>query len=294
MSAGRLDWWVGVAPAEGEIDCGGAPHRLRWIDGQLHALDHVDPDADRALIALGGERPACLQILDAWAEHSATPELVTLGRRPGEQGLGLAAVQVRSLHSVAALPGAARVAGLAARRLEARARRLDALTRLLALPAPFIDRLVLSVMAAAAQRWDDEGFRADHGLRFGAALSARATPALRRFGDRLAAGPVDTGVSPARPGYGAPVVAARLEPGQPLVVSADLPLRWLSDVWGRGLSEPDGEFVLDVVSGAADGSTFEVFVAEWEPAGPVTWEAAPIPATVTLDGEGIRRVRRHW
>lgn len=293
MSAGGLDWWVGVAPAEGEIDCDGATHRLRWADGGLHALDHADPEADRALVALGGERPACLQILDAWAQHSATPELVTLGRRPGEQGLGLAPVQVRSLYPVT-VSRTGRISRLAAQRLEARARRLDALSRLLALPAPFIDRLVLSVIASAAQRWDDEEFRADHGLRFGAALSARATPALRRFGDRLAVGPADTGVSPARPGYGEPVVAARLEPGQPLVVSADLPLRWLSDVWGRGLSEPDGEFVLDVVSGAPDGSTFEVLVAEWEPAGPITWEAAPIPATVTLDADGIRRVRRHW
>jgi hypothetical protein len=71
-------------------------------------------------------------------------------------------------------------------------------------------------------------------------------------------------------------------------------VRWLTNVWGRGLSEPDGELVLDVVSGERDGSSFEVFVAEWEPAGPITWEAAPVPATVTVDDDGVRRVQRHW
>lgn len=292
MTLQALPWWVGVAPAETEIDCDGARHRLTWTQGEVIPLDHPDPEADRALVALGGDSSACLDVIRAWNEHSSTPELVTIGRRPGEQGLGLAPAAVRA-HAVAS----ARVAGIpgaAKERIEARLRRREALALLLTLPAPFIDRLVLGVFWSAAERWDDETFRADHGLRIGAALSTRATPALRRFGDRLGCGPCDVGVSPARPGHGEPVVAARLERGQPVVLSADLPVRWLTNVWGRGLSEPDGELVLDVVSGALDGSTFEVFVAEWEPAGPITWEAAPVPATVTVDDDGIRRVQRHW
>ena len=292
MSVHPLPWWVGVAPAHAEIECEGGTHRVEWIDGAVHAIDHPDPDADRALVALGGSSPACLDVVGAWREHTTTPELVTLGRRPGEQGLGLALAAVRA-HAVAnvRIPG---MPGAAKERLETRLRRRETLALLLSLPAPFIDRLVLGVLASAAERWDDESFRADHGLRIGAALSTRATPALRRFGDRLGCGPSDVGVSPARPGHGEPVVAARLERGQPVVISADLPVRWMTNVWGRGISEPDGEFVLDVISGERDGSSFEVFVAEWEPAGPITWEAAPVPATVTLDDDGIRRVQRHW
>ena len=292
MTVEPLPWWVGVAPAEAEIECDGASHRLVWARGEVRPLDHPDPDADRALVALGGESPACLDVIRAWNEHASTPELVTLGRRPGEQGLGLAPSAVRA--HAAASARTQRMLGAARERVEERLRRREALTLLLSLPAPFIDRLVLGVFASAAERWDDESFRADHGLRIGAALSTRATPALRRFGDRLGCGPCDVGVSPARPGHGEPVVAARLESGQPVVISADLPVRWITNVWGRGLSEPDGELVLDVVSGEHDGSAFEVFVAEWEPAGPITWEAAPVPATVTVDDDGIRRVQRHW
>lgn len=293
MSVPTLPWWVGVAPAVGVVECGGSEHRLEWRAGELHAVDHPDPAAEAALAALGGSPSTCTSVLSAWAEHSATPELITLGRRPGELGLGLPPQAVRSPVVAAGRPPF-RLSPAGRERLAARERRREGLVALLSLPPPFIDRLVLSSLDAAARRWPDEDFRADHGLRVGAALSARATPSLRRLGARLTGGPVEVGVSPARSAAGAPLIVARLESAQPLALSADLPVRWLSQVWGRGLAEPDEELVLDVVSGTADGSSFEVTVAEWEPAGSVTWEAAPVPATITTDAVGTRRVRRHW
>lgn len=289
-------WWAGLAPATAAIACSGTTHRLEWRAGRLLALDHHDPDAELALAALGAEPPECLRLMDDWRRHEHTPELVTLGRRPGEQQLGLADLD-RSIEQAAVVrvvAGTRGVSAAATQRVNDVFRRRDELRRLLALPGPMVDRLVLTVLAWAAERWPDETFRADHGLRLGAALSVRATPAIRRFGERLGCGTPDVGVSPARPDRGGPVVAARLETGQPLVVSADLPLRWLSNVWGRGISEPGEELVLDVVGGTDDGREFEVVVAEWEPAGPITWEAAPVPAIVTVDHDGVRRVSRRW
>ena len=286
------EWWAGLAAAELHIACDGAEHTLRWVDGDLLAVHHPDTDGEAALAALGGDLPACLALAATWHQHRSTPELVTLGRRPGEVGL-----QLEPLSQDMDVPAlaSARVRGLApaaGARLTQVLRRRNQLRLLLAMPAPMIDRLVLTVLANCAAQWDDENFRADHGLRIGAGLSARAAPALRRFGAKLGYGPPEVGVSPVRHGSDGPAVAARVEQGKPLVVSAELPVSWLSNVWGRGVSEPGDEFVLAVLGGTPDGRELDVYVADWEPVGPITWEAVPVPATVVLDGDGFRQVHR--
>lgn len=287
-------WWAGLADAEASVTCGGAEHRVRWSRGVLELVDHDDPAAERSLAALGGDPPGCVVLFDAWHRHIASPELVTLGRRPGELDLGLPPSSDGELATSSvgfprrSLPSAAIAA------VERSLQRRDDLRRLLSMSGPMIDRLVLTVLASCADRWSDEAFRATHGLRVGAALSVRATPAIRRFGERLGCGPAEISISPARPERASPMVAARLDTGQPVAVSAELPVGWLTNVWGRGISEPDGELVLDVTGGSDDGREFEVVVAEWEPAGPITWEAALVPATVVVGDDGSRRVRRRW
>lgn len=289
-------WWAGLAPALATVDCGGATHRVRWSQGALHLDDHDDADAEEALVALGGDPPACFALVALWRAYATEPQLVTLGRRPGEETVGLDAPSGAGGAVSLTVPGAAsRGMAAALERMRAVHQRRADLLRLLSLPTPMIDRLVLSVLAACAERWDDDDFREEHGLRLGAALSVRATPALRRLARRLA-GPdcdPDVGVSPLWPGRATPLVAARVETPRP-VVTAELPLSWLVDVWGRGISEPGDEFVLAVRDGRDDGKEFDVFVAEWELAGPSTWEAAPVPATVTIGDDGVRRVRRRW
>jgi hypothetical protein len=90
-------WWSGLAPAQTALDCGGQTHRLRWADGELAALDHEDADGERALAALGGERCACVDMLDAWARHATDERLLVLASRgpadslaadPGDPMLG--------------------------------------------------------------------------------------------------------------------------------------------------------------------------------------------------------------
>ena len=74
------NWWTGLQPAEIVVRCGGRSHRVRWERGRLIACDHGDPDDERALAALAGERCACLELLDAWARHA--DDLRALSRAP--------------------------------------------------------------------------------------------------------------------------------------------------------------------------------------------------------------------
>ena len=285
-------WWVGLAPTTVVIECSGTPHTLEWRDGRLRALDHDDVDAEEALSALGAAPPECLHVAALWRKHSTTPELITLGRRPGEATLGFEQAPESDRVLAVTSPFRSRMPAGQVREMESRLVRNHELRTLLSLPAPLIDRLVLTVMADAAARWDDDSFRADHGLRLGAALSVRAEPALRRLGQRLGSGIAEVAISPARSDRGGPTVAARVDGGEDIVVSAELSVAWLSEVWGRGISEPGDAFVLSVVGGDDAGREFDVLVAEWESVGPLTWEAVGVPARVVTDEIGVRRIAR--
>lgn len=279
-------WWVGLRPVATTLRCRGGQHRIRWEAGTLVADAHDDAEAEETLHALGGDPPACLRLQHRWQAYAGDVVLLTLGRRPGEAGLGLAPDLVAPLLGVLERSTARRHPGqprgaTAEPRAAAAARRADLLA-LFSLPVAFIDRLVLGSFAHAAAYWADEAFRSAHGLRLGAALTARATPALRRLGERLHS-PVEVLCAPAAPGEPGPVQAELS--GQVLVVRAQLSPWWLPTVWGAGISEPGGGFVLRVTG--ADDAGISVDAAEWEPSGPRSWVAVPRPARLSWDSEGM-------
>lgn len=281
------EWWVGLPSVSTTIACRGQRHRIRWEAGDLVAGDHDDAEAEETLHALGGEPPECLRLRARWETRTGDVALLTLGRRPGEDRLGLSAEQVAPLVTVleqraprrSARPAGQGDPGAVARRAD--------LLALFSLPAAFIDRLVLTAFAHAASRWSDGRFRSAHGLRLGAALTARATPALRRLGERLQV-PVEVRCSPAAPGAST-AVQAELS-GSVLVVNAELSPWWLPAVWGAGISEPDGEFVLGVISGDDAGVVVEE--ADWAPCGSGLWRAVPRPSRLGWDGHGLLRRER--
>jgi hypothetical protein len=71
------------------IDCGGEAHTISWRRGGL-VLEHHDVAADEVLVALGGDVPACLEVLRSW-------RLGYIEEEPPAPAAGL----VRSLSSVA-------------------------------------------------------------------------------------------------------------------------------------------------------------------------------------------------
>jgi hypothetical protein len=259
-----------------ELPCSGGRHEVRWERGHLVLTAHTDVEAEQALRALGGAAPACLALRAAWSAWQDDPVLVTLGRRPGEAGLGFTPDDAPPTATTLHTPPLRR------RSIDpsATARRED-LVRLLSLPVAFIDRLVLTAMAAAADRWAEPGFRDRHGLRLGASLAARSAPALRRLAAPLAEaagiGEITVHCTPAPPHGRALITAERR--GTSLEVSASLPLDWLPRVWGPGLSEPDGRFVL------ARRSTYGVDVVEWADAGNGRWEGLRRPAELVRDDD---------
>ena len=275
MTSAPLPWWKPVPPATASRACSGAVHRLHWHDGELTLPDHGDATAEETLQALGGPVPACVRVARAWRSLADDPALVTLGRRPGEPDIGIGDPP----------PPGARMATATSDGMEASRR--DRLLLLFTLPAPLIDRLVLTAAANAAVRWPDPVFRAQHGLRLGAGLAARATPALRRLGGELA-GPDEALVvhaTPAGPGDRTTVRAERTDSG--IEITASLQLEWLSAVWGAGISEPGGRMVLAVRGAGEGGRTLHVDVAEWHPDGTDQWEALRVPATLTGGGDGV-------
>ena len=65
------------------VNCSGERHAVRWEGGDLIALDHDDPEGERALAALGGTSCTCLAVLRAWARRKESPGLLSaLSRGP--------------------------------------------------------------------------------------------------------------------------------------------------------------------------------------------------------------------
>ena len=243
-------WWEGLAPVETAGPAGAPEHRLAWRDGDLHLLAHPDPDAERAMAALGGDVCACLATSDAWrAEHERGAILVTGARRPpGDETLDAPAAAVEALSAdlarwrgaLASLRDDARQAGdgdvldrLASRRwpeAEAVERRLGGLL-LLTLDAPLQHRLQASVAAA---------FAADprRSAALTAATASRVVAVVRGLGWSHRTTDVVLGDDPS-------VGTDRLV----------LPRSWMAAVWGRGLgATPDGQLVLDVTSVTPEGT----------------------------------------
>jgi hypothetical protein len=247
-------WWQGHDHVVASVPARTATHQLTWSAGVLTLDSHGDPESEAALVALGAEGCSCLDILEAWNAQSDQPEVLTVGRRSladdvradrnALSRLEGDAARWRTQWAAAAddlrvggdLAGLARlrdVAGRAERRLRVRL----GFVRLLALgDDDLIDRLQLTVLAAAEQRWaSDDAFRRRHRARLHAALISRALPPLTESGlapaDRMQIEMLDPGAEPV------------LRDGR-----VALPLSWLTNVWGRGVAAVSGRFVTRVVA----------------------------------------------
>jgi hypothetical protein len=213
------------------LECGGERHRLRWEAGELRALDHGDPEGERALAALGGERCACVQALEVWARHAQDPHVLVLGSRgPGDP---VPAGRPRT-SGPSGWASATPRGGPARRRTEP----MEGLFELLGLGGGLPERLAAGVIAARLTLPDPAG-----DAYLGPALYGRVALALRAWlGD--AACPI--AVTPTRAGE---PLGLHREDG---ALRAELPVSWLLEVWARGLAVVWGRFVLAAACEHAD------------------------------------------
>jgi hypothetical protein len=271
-------WWLGLSPAQATVTCSGEQHRLRWDAGELRPLDHDDPEAERALAALGGQRCTCVDVVDAWERHRDDPRVLVLARRGPTDRLALneewmahigvaqpqlmqpsSGVRVHSHRS----SGGGGFTGIAARavgygsgwtgyapigRISRRAQAENDVILLLGLGGGLQDRLVATVAAA----WRERLLQPDKALsrvrpQLRAALHGRAFAAIH---DWLGGSELESQLSMIREGNQPMLVA---EDG---AVRAELPFGWLVDVWAKDLATIWGRFC--VAAATSDGRTWEL------------------------------------
>ncbi len=254
-------WFGCLAPCEAQVPCGTGRHVVRWEAGALRLASHADPEAELVLAALGGEKPRCVEVAEAWGRHAADLTMLSVGPRgladeipvswddvdaaaqAAQRGgwTGYAPLPGAPGHGpmqLASPPSAAALARVSARRAlfqqeadQARQRRNDLLS-LLALGYGFQVRLTGQVVAAHADRLDEQDERG-RSIRpvLTAALAGRLAPVAEQW---LGIGPDQVVVSLHRgPGWGSAELTGRDEQRR---LEVSLPAGWLARVWAAGLA----------------------------------------------------------
>lgn len=202
-------WCDRLDPVTELVDCGGDDHRVTWRGGSLIVEDH-DVVAERAMRALGAETPGCLLLVKQWRDLSAWATSAELF-------------------------------------VQMRARLGD--ERILA-PGELGRRQELTLLLTWERAWRTSSYYGTgHERLLEDQLRSRAGEPLTRHLNQWAS---RLGYSPA------PSVALTLQrPGQRARatgtidrfasrVNAGLGVRWVLDVWARGLACVDDGFVLEV------------------------------------------------
>jgi hypothetical protein len=286
--------------ATATLECQGESHTIRWEAGDLVAMDHEDPEGERALAALGGTGMVCIDVLNAWQRHRRDPRLLSVCTRgpgdpvqpwpsgQGQVGQGVPFGAVTTLMrgratgnaflrarggrmaqgglstfsgggaisaAVAARPGRP---GIPAGRAD-EGGRLASLDLLVGLGSQVPVRLVATVTAHLLAE-----------LASGAEGSASVVPALQAslFGrahnalvNWLEGSAMVATVEVAEPG--APAAIERAPVGGE--VRALLPLSWVAEVWGRGLTVVAGRLVLSVLEATPERTVMETLGPDWGP-----------------------------
>jgi hypothetical protein len=222
-----LPWQFGVPPAVSLVPCGEQTHRVLWRRGKLVLEDH-DLSAERALVGLGAERCACLELLGVGQQAFAGDRRLVLSggvprRRPTRlpRDLDRAATvarlvqQIRRWSRLAEEPGGAR---------EALFRRLL---------SEFRDAVAASLLPSRQQRMVQH---------------------------------IDVKVRPLEPGAD-PTLEVEVMQGRVRIV-AELSVSWLLQVWAWGLATVGGAVALEVVGAADDGRRLAATLLRWDVASP--------------------------
>jgi hypothetical protein len=300
-------WWTAVEPTTGEVTCGAEKHRISWRRGKL-VLDDHDLAAEESFAALGGEPAVCLEVLRAWRAAVDDRQVLWFWDAPriGDPDMAKMLESIRSQQQQILAGHRAVVASPSGRRtVPAPAIPKEVLDRmrtqiaaehrrslLSALPEELRVRLGLSAIVRAERRQGDRFWFAPRAPDIQTALTARVAPAveasMRAWRGRLAGHHVVTVESwIAAPGEVATVCGLMDDAGG--WAAACLPIRWLVDVWARGVAVVDGCFVLEV-SGDGD-DRLAVTAARWERRLPAGSTPVVDPAVLHRVDDGTWRLR---
>lgn len=269
------------------VQCEHGAHRIAAYRGELFLEDH-NIDSERVLSALGPEPPICLEILEAWRQGVGDPDmlaLVCMAPSPDRDLLGLRdAARKRMQSGWVVTRSASRSVNLAMQK--AAEARMSSWRRTLLSNMPQVLRFafVLDCVAAIERSWADgtkpRDFDFDELVRsqVGNAASFSLMSWLPRGIRRLL---IDVRARLAEPDEPAPEVRVQPTGGVEVVV----PLRWFADVWARGLSSPDGCFVLEVLDLR---SPHELLVRA------IRWKNVRGVATPVVAQALVRAIEKRW
>ena len=241
--------WSGCLPSyETSVPCGDGQHIVRWEAGTLQLPSHPDVEGELVLAALGGGTARCLELAEAWAQHTGDLSVLAIWPRSPADEITIGWEDVAAVtrlgagaRSIAGRPGTI-VARSAARHRQmheemlAAQRRRDELLTLLALGYGFGVRL--SGQVAAAHAADGEG-QARPALV--AAIAGRLAPAAEQW---LGIDPDQVDVRLHQgPGWGSVELTGR---GADRRLSVSLPAGWLASVWACGLTLTSRRLVVAV------------------------------------------------
>jgi hypothetical protein len=244
-------WFAPLPPCETQVPCGRGRHVIRWEAGALRLDSHADPEAELVLAALGGEKPRCVEIAEAWARHARDLTVLSVGPRGSadpvdvswddvdaagrgqvlSSGLQSTPMRLASPPTAAIARAAVRHARFQEEAERAGQRRIDMLS-LLALGHQFQVRLIGHVAAAYADRLDEPE---EHGRNVRAVLTAALTGRLARAAEQW------LGIDPGQVvatlhdghGWGSAELTGR---GEQRRLRVSLPAWWLARVWACGLA----------------------------------------------------------
>lgn len=245
-------WCDHVEPATATVECGGAHHRLSWRRGHMVVEDH-DLGAERTMRALGAETPTCLRILTQWRQlhtwATSTELFAQMRSRLGDEQL-LGPGDLRTPHELALLLTWERAWHMSSYFGEGHERLLQAQ----------LQARALEPVRRHVGMWADR-------------LGCRQSPSVQ--------------VKILRPGQEPRVVGAidRFTAR----ATAAFGVRWVLEVWARGLALVDDALVLKL---APSPRALRASAVRWEPR--ASGEARPEVASITLGRRPDGSWARTW
>jgi hypothetical protein len=257
VTDGRSGAWFDCLPrCEAYLPCGQGRHIVRWEAGELRLLSHPDPEAERVLVALGGELSRCVEVAQAWGRHAEDLSVLAIGprgpadeiavswddvdaeaqgsRRGGQAGLLPPGGPGRRQRLMASSTSPTVAQALARQQqamqdAEQAARRRNDMLSLLALGYGFQVRLIGQV-AEAHTDWPEQTMEKIRPPLV-AAITARLAPLVEQW---LGIDPDQVVVTLHRgPGWGSAELTGR---GAQRRLRVSLPAGWLARVWAAGLA----------------------------------------------------------
>ena len=275
-------WWLGLPAAQATIACGEQTHRLRWQQGELQAVDHDDIEAERTLAALGDQRCACADVLDAWTRHASDLRVLVLASRGPTDPLAIQADQAASPSAPIARPrrpgrrsrpGRRASGGIAFLATPAGPGRTsqsagpiapeDELQRLFSLGGALPERLVATVASEWATRLaQTDATHQTPRAQLHAALYGHVTAAVRNW-----LGEPDREIELRMIGSGDTPTLTEDDQG---LLRVELPFEWLADIFVRGLAVVWGRFCLTATTTDGQHWTLSTITPDLAPAQPMT------------------------